>query len=469
VRQNFKLVLHKFCLPVSYIRAMAAIFRRAALLGVLLPATAAAQTLPGSGPGPWPVSWLLGAQLNFIGQRLQPLHSPYAGPLSLKSGGDTEMSQAFGVYLGARVVGGLAAYLDVEMIRGNGVSHASGLAGVTNGDVVRQGSASLGKGPYVARAFLRYSVGLGGAGRDTLARGQDQVAQVLPARRLEFDAGKLAVTDLLDVNRYANSTRTQFENWALFQNSAWDYPADTRGYSLGAVVAWITPRWQLRAAAFEMPTMANGNTLDSNLGRAQGDAVELTVLPGGAGTVVRLLAYLNHARMGSYADAIRIAQGSGQPPDIVADDAPGRAKYGFGLNVEQPLADDGETGAFARWGWSDGRNESFAFTEVDRHLSGGLQISGVRWRRSRDVFAVAVADHALSDLHREYLELGGHGFLLGDGRLNYGHERIVEAYYRVQIGRFVQLSPDVQQIWNPGYNRDRGPATVVGFRLNARY
>jgi high affinity Mn2+ porin len=425
------------------------------LTASLLPATARGQ--------------VLGAQLNFIGQRLQPLHSPYTGPASLLPTGDTEMSQAFGVYLGARLPARLQAYLDVEMIRGNGVSRASGLAGVTNGDVVRQGSVDLGKNPYVARAFLRWTAGVGGVARDTLARAQDQVATTVPSRRVEIDAGILSVSDLLDVNRYANNTRVQFANWALFQNTAWDYPADTRGYSRGVAVAWITPRWALRAAAFQMPTQANGNTLDGDLAHAQGDAVEVTAMPGAAGTVIRLLGYLNHARMGSYADAIRIAQQTARTPDIVADDAPGRVKYGFGLNVEQPLADSGETGVFARAGWSDGRYESFAFTEVDRHLSAGLQVSGVRWRRHGDVLAIAVADHALSDLHRDYLAMGGRGFLLGDGRLNYGHERIVEAYYRLQLGRFVQLSPDLQQIWNPGYNRDRGPATVLGLRLNVRY
>jgi len=414
-------------------------------------------------------AWLLGAQLNFIGQRLQPLHSPYSSPASLLPTGDTEMSQAFGIYFGARLPSGFQAYLDVEMIRGNGVSHASGLAGVTNGDVVRQGSTDLGKNPYVARAFLRYTLGLGGAELDTLARAQDQVPAVARSRRLEISAGEFALSDLFDLNRYANSTRLQFQNWSLFQNTAWDYAADTRGYSRGIAVAWITPRWALRAASFQMPTAANGNTLDGDLAHARGDQLELTVQPGGSGTVIRLLGYLNHARMGSYADAIRIAQQTAQTPDIVADDAPGRTKYGFGLNVEQPLADSGETGLFARFGWSDGRNESFAFTEVDRHLSAGLQVSGIRWQRPRDVLAVAVVDHGLSPLHREYLALGGHGFLLGDGRLNYGHERILEAYYRVQLGAWVQVSPDVQQIWNPGYNRDRGPATILGIRLNVRH
>jgi high affinity Mn2+ porin len=355
------------------------------------------------------------------------------------------------------------------MIRGNGISSASGLAGITDGDVLRQGSVQLGKGPYVARAFVRWTAGLGGDGLDTLARDQDQAPAVERSRRLEVSAGKLAVTDLMDLNRYANSTRTQFENWGLFQNTAWDYAADTRGYSWGVAAAWIEPAWAVRVASFLMPTFANGNVFDGDLARARGDEVELTLMPGAAGTVVRLLGYLNHARMGSYAEAIAVAQATAAVPDIVADDRPGRTKYGWGVNVEQPLADSGETGLFGRWGWSDGRNESFVFTEADRHLSVGLQVAGAPWGRRPDIAAVGFVDHGLSPLHRAYLAMGGRGFLLGDGRLNYGHERIVEAYYRLQLGRYVQVSPDVQQIWNPGYNRDRGPATVLGLRLNARY
>jgi high affinity Mn2+ porin len=207
-----------FGLAISPVRPSLAASALAALVRLLLPAAAAAQNPPAS---PVAGAWLLGAQINFIGQRLQPLHSPYAGPLSLQSGGDTEMSQAFGVYFGARA-GALQAYLDVEMIRGNAVSSASGLGGITDGDVLRQGTVQLGKGPYVARAFVRWTIGPGGAGRDTLARGQDQVPAVVPSRRLEITVGKLAVTDLIDLNRYANSTRTQFENWGLFQNTAWD-------------------------------------------------------------------------------------------------------------------------------------------------------------------------------------------------------------------------------------------------------
>jgi carbohydrate-selective porin OprB len=173
--------------------------------------------------------------------------------------------------------------------------------------------------------------------------------------------------------------------------------------------------------------------------------------------------------MGRYAEATAAAAAEHHAPNIVADDAQGRTKYGFGLNAELPIADEGETGAFARLGWSDGRNESFVFTESDAHLSAGFQLAGVRWGRHADRIGVAVAADGLSTAHRDYLAAGGDGFLLGDGRLTYGSEQVIEAYYRVQIGRFIQLSPDVLLIRNPGYNRDRGPATVLGLRANTHY
>jgi high affinity Mn2+ porin len=274
---------------------------------------------------------------------------------------------------------------------------------------------------------------------------------------------------MFDLNSYAGSTRLQFENWALWENTAWDFAADTRGYTNGVVVSWFEPGWILRLASAQMPTFANGNVFDGRVLVDRGDEAELTLMPGGYGAIIRLLAYDNHGRMGSYAEALNIARSTGKTPDIVADDKAGRAKYGFGLNVEQPIADSGATGVFARLGWDDGKTESFVFTEVDQHASAGVQVAGSKWARHDDRLGVAFFAHGLSDVHRAYLAAGGVGFLLGDGKLDYGCECGVEAYYRTQIGRWVQVSPDIQHIWNPGYNRDRGPATIVGFRVNARY
>ncbi len=414
-------------------------------------------------------TYLLGTQINVIGQDLRPFHSPYSGPNSLDSRGDSKISHAYGVYTGAQLFDGLQAYLDVEMIRGKGISHVTGLAGPTNGDVLRQGSVDLGSGPYVARAFVRYTVQLAGAQRDTLARGIDQVPSIVSKRRVEFTAGKLALSDLFDINRYANSTRQQFMNWALFNNSAWDFAADTRGYSNGIAVAWINEFWTLRAGSFQMPREANGNIFDSDLRRARGDNAELTLTMPRIGTIARLLGYVNHGRMGIYADAIADASETGGVPNIVADDRPGRSKYGYGINLEQPLADDGETGLFARYGWDNGKTESFVFTEVDRHMSAGFQLDGVHWGRKDDRLGVGAVSQGIVQVHRDYLADGGLGFLLGDGRLDYGPEQIVESYYRAQAGPYLQVGPDIQYIRNPGYNRDRGPATVLSLRVNLRY
>jgi carbohydrate-selective porin OprB len=411
----------------------------------------------------------LGTQINVIAQDLRPMRSPYEGPNSLTARGDSKVSHAYGVYGGVDAGHGIQAYLDAEMIRGKGISRVVGLAGPTNGDVLRQGTIDLGSGPYVARAFVRYTRSFSSGQRDTLNAAPDQIPGTLSSNRLEITAGKFAVSDLFDVNRYANSTRTQFMNWSLFQNTAWDFAADTRGYSNGVAIAWIHTGWMIRAGSFQMPHEANGNTFDSDLRRARGDQVELTLTIPRSRTIGRILGYENHARMGDYAEALAIGASRGQIPDIAADDRPGRKKYGFGLNLEQPLADGGETGAFARLGWSDGRNESFAFTEVDRHVSVGAQVSGVHWGRADDRMGVATVHEGIVAVHRAYLAAGGVGFLLGDGRLTYGPEQIVEGYYRLQAGRYLQLSPDVQGIINPGYNRDRGPALVGSIRVNLRY
>lgn len=408
---------------------------------------------------------LLGAQYTLVDQHQDALHSPYSGPLSLRADGDTERSHTFGAYLGVPLPWHLQFYFDMEMFKGEGVSGATGMAGLPNGDVIRSGTATLGKRPYVARRLLRYSLPLGDDFEE-VAAAQDQLAGKEATNRLEIKFGKFAVSDDFDKNRYANSTRTQFMNWALFNNAAWDFAADTRGYTNGFALAWVQPAWTLRYGLFQMPREANGQTLEWPLARARGEQVEWDWTPGKDGFVLRLLAFGNVARMGIYRDAIAIAQENRAPPDIRADDQDGRRKHGYTANAELPLADDGDTGLFARAGWNDGRNESFAFTEADNALSFGGQLSGRHWGREQDRLAIAFASNGLSHDHRDYLEAGGSGFLIGDGRLDYAHEQILEIYYAAAIVPHVTLSPDFQFARNPGYNRDRGPARFLGLRAH---
>jgi high affinity Mn2+ porin len=428
----------------------------------------------------WPAAasdtpMLLGAQYTYILQHQDGLHSPYAGPLSLNPDGDTQPTHTLGVYVGWAPVSWAQAYLDVEKFMGAGVSNATGLAGLTNGDVVREGASSLKKQFYIARSYLRFMLPLGDAVAPVV-RGQDQVPGTEASTRLEFKVGRMALPDDFDQNSYAGSPRTQFLNWSLWANTAWDYAANTRGYTDGFVIGYLSPSWSLKYGAYLMPVLANQQTLESSFRRARGQNLQLTLSPWSSGTVVRLLAYFNTARMGDYAEALRIAAASGTTPNIVADDREGRHKHGFGVNAEQPLADEGATGVFLRWGWNDGHTESFAFTEVEQVATLGGQLAGTHWRRPDDRLGLALVSEALSGEHRDYLAAGGAGFLLGDGRLSYGREQILEAYYRLQYlwpqqpgpVRW-QVGPDFQYIRNPGYNRDRGPARFWAVRLHLEY
>jgi high affinity Mn2+ porin len=433
------------------------------------PALTPAQPVPESD---WPL--LLGVQYTFVEQKQTALLSPYQGSLSLHADGDRQGTHTMGLYTGWAPVNWGQLYFDTEKFMGAGVSGATGLAGLTNGDVVRQGVAGLKKEFYIARLYARFMLPLGSK-TAAVARAQDQIPGTEATTRLELKVGRFAASDDFDKNRYAGSARTQFMNWALWDNTAWDYAANTRGYTDGFVLGYVSPTWTLKYGMFRMPLSANSQTLET-LARARGENLELTLASPEVNTIVRLLAYYNTARMGNYAEALAIAAATGVVPTIAADDREGRHKLGFGINAEQPLADDGESGLFMRLGWNDGKTEDFAFTEVDRHASLGGQLSGGHWQRADDRLGVGFVLEGLSPEHRQYLEAGGSGFLLGDGRLGYAHEQIFETYYRAQwsFSRAadavrVQLSPDFQYIQNPGYNQDRGPVRFYALRLHLEY
>ena len=440
----------------------------------------------------WPQ--LLGAQYTYVLQHQDALDAPYSGRLSLRPDGDTQPTHTLGGYLGWAPVGWGQLYFDTEKFMGAGVSDATGLGGLTNGDVVREGASNLKKTFYIARLYARFMVPLGSEVTQ-VERAQDQVPGTEATTRLEFKVGRMAVNDDFDKNRYAASARTQFMNWSLWDNTAWDYAANTRGYTDGILFGYVTPRWSLKYGIYRMPEFANGQPLVGSLRNARGENLELAVSPtASTGTIIRALLYRNTAAMGIYDQALALAAATGAQrresreapmarrgatgtvPSISADDRAGRHKTGFGLNMEQPLAHDGDTGVFARVGWNDGKTESFAFTEVDNEVSAGAQLSGSPWWRKDDRLAAALVSEGLSAPHREYLAAGGSGFLLDDGRLRYRREQVLEIYYRAQLTDSVagapikvQLSPDFQFIRNPGFNEDRGPARFWGIRAHLEY
>jgi hypothetical protein len=434
-----------------------------ALIALALPTRARADD--NSQPPPLFMPQFLGAQATWIGQELGPMRSSYSGPLSLPATGEHALSRTYGVYFGMRLPAHLALYFDAELFNGDGIGGGTGLAGYTNGDVVRAGPGLGKQRPYIARLYLDWNLPLGDSSTPTDAA-QDQLPGSVANARIELKLGRFAIGDDFDKNRYANDTRQQFMNWDFINAAAYDYAADTRGYTDGFVAALVQPHWTLRYGIYQMPQQANGQALTA-ISQASGQQVQLSLHPQGAGgAVLRLLMYRNKAAMGSYAQALAIAAATGTTPEIVANDRVGRHKHGYVINTELPLADAGATGLFARWAWNDGANESFAYTEADRALSVGGQISGVYWGRSHDRLGIALGIDGLSAPHRDYLAAGGCGFMLCDGALDDGHERVIETYYRLQLGRYLQVSPDLQWVANPGYNRARGPARVIGVRMH---
>ena len=408
--------------------------------------------------------WLSG-QANFITQYNPAFFAKYSGPNSFGPAGDTASSRVLTLYTGARLSANTEIFFDLETAGGSGLSQALGIAGFTNLDVVR--NPTLGSAPYVGRVMLHQIIPLSKQSDDAV-RGPLSLVSKLPTRRLELRLGKLSTADFFDVNGIGSDSHLQFMNWAADNNAAFDYAADTRGYTYGFIAEFYNHNYVLRFGEMLMPKVANGLELDWNLtrARAQNMEAELHISPfHNRPAIVRLLSFINVANMGSYREAIQgFRSGPDAAPDITAYRRQGRLKYGFGVNLEQQLSEGWR--AYARLGWNDGRNESFAYTESDRALSLGSDIRGSRWRRPEDKLGSAFLLDGISGDHRTYLALGGLGFILGDGGLRYGLEKIWETYYNFHVWRGVYLGGDVQYVWNPGYNQDRGPATVFSFRAH---
>ena len=412
-------------------------------------------------PHPDDSRWWLSGQVNLISQTHGRFTSPYEGDNSLRPNPEQALSRLWTIYTGVKLPGHTELLFDIESAGGRGLSDALGLAGFTNLDVVR--NPTLGSAPYIARAMVHTTIPLSSEMVDATPNAFALAAHV-PARRIEIRAGKLGMADFFDVNAVGSDSHLQFTNWTVDNNGAYDYAADTRGYTYAAIVEYDTPRWSLRFGEALMPTVANGIDMDWHISRARAENLELELRPA-SGLAVRLLGYANHANMGSYDEAIQgFLSGRDARPDVVAHRAQGRVKTGVGVNTEYTFPR--LVRVFARAGWNEGHNESFAYTEVNNSVQAGGDLSGGLWSRSQDRLGVAVVSNGLSAPHREYLALGGQGFLLGDGTLRYGREDIVETYYTAHLWRGLSASGGLQYIDHPGYNRDRGPVLVEMLRVH---
>ncbi len=411
--------------------------------------------------------WLSG-QANFIFQTHPPFPALYSGKNSLQPSYEKATSRVMTLYTGVRLNNSTELLVDIEEAGGAALSTGLGLAGNTDLDIVR--NPLLSKAPYLGRGMIHKVFALS---KDKIENERSFLSlfDELPRRRLEIRFGKFSMPDFFDVNSVGSDTHFQFSNWTVDDNGAWDYAADTRGYTVGLMADYEDRNWGFRFAEALMPKVANGIDLVWRPWQVHAENWEFElrhgVVPKKSG-VVRLLAYTNYANMGIYRDAVaQFQEGLVPVPEITNHPWHITRKYGFGVNLEQNLTR--YLAAFGRFGWDNGKTESFAYTEVDQTFAGGIGARGSWWHRKFDRAGLALVSNAICKDHQRYLADGGLGFLLGDGRLNYGRENIVESYYTAHVWRGIYLAPQVQHIFNPGYNRDRGPVLVPGLRAHVEF
>ena len=402
-------------------------------------------------------------QATYVWQRKSPFDAPYTGPRSLSPDREKSYSLTATAALGIRSWRGGEVYFDPEVTQGVPLSGLTGLGGFTNGEIAR----TSGPSPtfYRARLFARQTWVFGG-GSEKVESDANQLAGSGDRRRLVLTVGNLSVLDIFDHNSFSHDPRTQFLNWSLMTHGAYDFAADARGYSWGFALEFLYDDWRSRAGRFIQPKEPNQLALDPRIVKHYGDQIEIErahALAGRPGKL-RFLVFRNVARMARYQDALDLAAQTGGAPDINAVRTVERVKRGFGFNFEQEISPS--VGLFGRASRADGQTETYAFTEIDQSLSGGVSLKGGTFGRPHDTLGIAFVRNSLSAEHRDYLAAGGLGFFLGDGALRYRPESILEAYYSLNVAKDTSFSADFQRISNPGYNADRGPATVVSARLH---
>jgi high affinity Mn2+ porin len=424
------------------------------------PVSGNGQTAP-----PESTDWNVHAQTTFLPSAYPSFRAPYAGANSLPGNGQARETWTTTAFLGVRLWEGGEFYFNPELAQGFGLNGTLGLAGFPNGEAQKAGSAYPKYRPQ--RYYLKQTFGLGGEQED-VADAANQLPGKRDIDRITLIVGRFAVGDFFDGNSYAKDPRADFMNWAMWSSAAYDFPADLPGYTRGAVVELNRKDWAVRAGLFEVPTAPNSDVLTFKTGGTVVEFEERHTILGQPGKL-RLGAFANSGNTGNYREALAIedADPTLDINAVMASIRHDNLKYGFYANAEQQIATD--VGIFARASWNDGQNEILSFTDVDRSLSGGLSVKGSYWGRPSDTIGLGGAINGLSAAHRDFLAAGGLGLLIGDGRLNYGNERILETYYAYAIDKNFTLTADYQLITNPAYNADRGPVSIFSGRLHGEF
>lgn len=408
-----------------------------------------------------PETWAVHGQLTNVTQSHSRFTSPYSGTNSLIANGRTEETTDITFYAGVRLSHNTEFWINPEIDQGFGLSNTVGMAGFPSGEAYKIGANA----PYLRlpRAFIRQVIPLS----DTFVKAEsaaNQLESTNAINNVTLTVGKLSVTDIFDTNLYAHDPRSDYLNWSIIDAAAFDYAADAWGFTYGGAAEWRHNGWTLRGGVFQLSKVPNGKitAVDFRQNMLVGELEQRYEWLGHPGKI-KFLGFVNRGRMASYRDAVQLAQKSGDTPDAALVRR-FHSRPGSSVNVEQELSSD--LGAFVRASLNDGTKEAYEFTEINKSISAGLSLLGDRWGRHDDVVGLAGVINGLSSEARRYFSAGGIGILIGDGRLNYGTEKIIETYYSFRISPYLKIALDYQYAHNPAYNRDRGPLSIYTIRVH---
>jgi len=447
--------------------------------------------------------WNAYGQTTYVSTWKLPFSAPYTNlngsTNSLLPGAEHSFTWSATLYLGAKLWPGGEAYFSPELIAERPLSNLHGIGGAIQIYELQKGGSETPQ-IYRARLYLKQTIGLGG---EPQRKTSDplQLGTTVDSRRLVLVAGNFSVLDFLDKNGVTGDAHQTFFNMAFMTHAAWDFTADARGYSYGAVLELDWDDWAVRFAHVTPPKNPNQLPVDFRLWQYFGDQLELEhdhVLLGLPGAV-RLLGYRNRVFTGSFDDAVSAFQAdpaknaaactaynygsqNAEAPDLcwVRKD---NVKVGIGVDLEQFVAKD--IGLFFRAMYSDGQSEVDAFNTADRSMSFGAVAKGSLWGRPFDVTGIGLGLSWISSSHARYLALGGIDGFIGDGPCpevvqgkdpsvclarRQATEGVFEVFYSVNFFKAIWLAGDFQLLWNPAYNADRsGPVVVLGAKVHAEF
>ncbi len=404
-------------------------------------------------------------QTTIVGQGNFKFRAPYGGANSFDRFGEVRETTDLTFYAGIRPWRGAELWINPEIDQGFGLRNTLGAAGFPSAEAYKVGK----KSPYLRlpRLFLRQTIDLGGKS-EAVAADLNQLAGSRSTDRIVLTVGKFGVTDIFDNNKYAHDPRHDFLNWSVVDAGSMDYAADAWGYTYGGAAELYKGRYTLRVGLFDLSTVPNSVDLETGFRQFQGVAeIEERHTVHGRPGAVRLTGFASRGNMALLNDAVAYAQTHSTPVDPVSVRR-FSTSLGVSLNAEQEITDT--VGVFARVGVGNGRFESFEFTDIDRTVSAGVAITGAGFGRADDTISVAGVINGATAARRRFLDAGGLGILIGDGKLPHpGDEYVAEAYYDCAVYKTLHLTLDGQIIGNPGYNSDRGPVPLLAIRAHAQF